>query len=107
MSVISQPAIVLYVRHPTYWQAAACPRELPKNRRRTEVSVLYSGSPGAVGRHNNTPNRVAFGCVCHKHPPPSPVRALLVVRDPSPKGDSLAETPIFRGPCDHMAFLLW
>ena len=73
-----------------YWQAAACPRELPKNRRRTEVSVLYSGSPGAVGRHNNTPNRVAFGCVCHKHPPPSSVRALLVVRDPSPKGDSLA-----------------
>ena len=51
-----------------YWQAAACPRELPKNRRRTEVSALYSGSPGAVGRHNNTPNRVAFGCGCPKHP---------------------------------------
>ena len=36
-------------------------RELPKNRRRTEVSVSYSGSPGAVGRHNNIQNRVAFG----------------------------------------------
>jgi hypothetical protein len=27
-------------------------RELPKNRRRTEVSVPYSGSTGAIGRHN-------------------------------------------------------
>ena len=28
-------------------------RELPKNRRRTEVPVSFSGSAGAVGRHNN------------------------------------------------------
>src|SRR5260221_13122255 len=29
-------------------------RELPENRRRTEVSVSSSGSAGAVGGHNNT-----------------------------------------------------
>ncbi len=28
-------------------------RELPKNRRRTEVPVSFSGSAGAVGRHDN------------------------------------------------------
>jgi len=43
-------------------------RELSKNRRRTEVSVSRSGSPGAVGRHSNTPTRVTFGCRCHEHP---------------------------------------
>ena len=42
-----------------YWQAAACPRAAQQKRRRTEVSVPHSGSPGTVGRHNNTPNRVA------------------------------------------------
>jgi hypothetical protein len=35
-------------------------RELSKNRRRTEVSVSFSGSAGAVGRHDNTPNRAAI-----------------------------------------------
>ena len=34
---------------------------LPKNRRRTEVPFPFSGSTGAVGRHNNTQNRAAFG----------------------------------------------
>jgi hypothetical protein len=31
-------------------------RELPKNRRRTEVPDSFSGSAGAVGKHENTPN---------------------------------------------------
>ncbi len=35
------------------WASKACP-ELPKKRRRTEVSVPYSGSGGAIGRHNST-----------------------------------------------------
>ena len=72
-------------------------RALSKNRRRTEVSVPYSGSPGAVGRHNNTPNRVAFGCVCHKHRSPSHARVLLVVRERSAKGDSLARCLNLKG----------
>jgi hypothetical protein len=41
-----------------YWQAAACPRAAQQKRRRTEVSVPHSGSPGTVGTHNNTPKRV-------------------------------------------------
>jgi hypothetical protein len=43
-----------------YRQAAACPRAAQQKRRRTEVSVPHSGSPGTVGRHNNTPNRVCI-----------------------------------------------
>jgi hypothetical protein len=65
-----RPAIVLYVRHTTLLstgKATACPR-VAKKRRRTEVSVPLNGSPGAVGRHNNTPNRIAFGWRCRKHP---------------------------------------
>ena len=58
-----------------HWQAPACPRAAQQKRRRTEVSVPHSGSPGTVGRHDNIPNRVAFGCVCHKHPPPRRPRA--------------------------------
>jgi hypothetical protein len=50
-----RPAIVLYIRQPTYtctgklWLV----RELLKKRRRTEVSVPHSGSGGAVGRRKN------------------------------------------------------
>jgi len=44
---------------PTYRQAVGLSEELPKNRRRTEVPVSFSGSAGAVGRHNKTPNRAA------------------------------------------------
>jgi hypothetical protein len=49
LSLIPRSAIALYVRHPSYlntgkrWRA----RELPKNRRRTEVSVSFGGSAGA------------------------------------------------------------
>src|SRR6266436_8097605 len=62
--LILRPAIVLYVRDPTSsdtGKAAACPRAAQTKRRRTEISASHNGSPGAVGRHNNTPNRVAFG----------------------------------------------
>ncbi len=60
----------------------------PKNADVPKSPFRCSGSPGAVGRHNNTPNRVAFGCVCHKHPPlPRPraacgARALIERRKP-------------------------
>jgi hypothetical protein len=69
--LILRPAIVLYVRDPTSsdtGKAAACPRAAQIKRRRTELSASHNGSPGAVGRHNNTANRVAFGCGCPKHP---------------------------------------
>jgi hypothetical protein len=73
-----RPAIVLYIRDPTSSDTGKqrLVRERPKKRRPTEVSVSYSGSPGAVGRHNNTPNRVAFdaGAVSTPHP----VRALAL-----------------------------
>ncbi len=63
-----------------YWQAAACPRAAQQKRRRTEVSVPHSGSPGTVGRHNNTPKRVCIRCVCHKHPPHPRPRAACGAR---------------------------
>jgi hypothetical protein len=73
-----RPAIVLYIRDPTSSDTGKqrLVRERPKKRRPTEVSVSYSGSPGAVGRHNNTPNRVVFdaGAVSTPHP----VRALAL-----------------------------
>jgi hypothetical protein len=37
------------------YRQAVFVRELPEKRRRTEVSVPYIGSAGAVGRHNKTP----------------------------------------------------
>src|SRR5215211_6919498 len=40
----------------------------PKNADVPKSPFPCSGSPGAVGRHNDTPNRVAFGCGCRKHP---------------------------------------
>jgi hypothetical protein len=40
----------------------------PKNADVPKSPFPCSGSPGAVGRHNNTANRVAFGCGCRKHP---------------------------------------
>ena len=48
-------AIALYVRAPhlQYRGKLWLVQELPKNRRRTEVPVSFSGSAGAVGRHNN------------------------------------------------------
>jgi hypothetical protein len=53
--LISRLAIVLYIRQPTLIRTGRLwlVRELLKKRRRTEVSVPYSGSGGAVGRHNN------------------------------------------------------
>jgi hypothetical protein len=61
-----RPAIALWGPHPMSPDTGKqrLVRELPKNRRRTEVSVSYSGSPGAVGRHNNTYkwNYVWRGC---------------------------------------------
>src|SRR6266566_3804382 len=48
-----RPAIVLYIRDPTSSDTGKqrLVRERPKKRRPTEVSVSYSGSPGAVGKH--------------------------------------------------------
>jgi hypothetical protein len=41
---------------------------LPKKRRRTEVSVPYSGGGGAIGWDNNTLKiGVVFGCDQHPH----------------------------------------
>src|SRR2546430_7282504 len=56
-------SIVLHIRYPTSSDTGKqqLVREQPKKRRRTEVCALYSGSPGAVGRHNNASYRVAFG----------------------------------------------
>lgn len=47
------------MHHFSTYRQAALVRELPKNRRRTEVSVFRSGSPGAVGRHIT----LQIGCV--------------------------------------------
>ena len=69
--LIPRSAIALYVRHPSYPNTGKrwLVRELPKNRRRTEVPVSFSGSAGAVGRHDNTPNRAAIraGAVSNRH----------------------------------------
>ena len=64
----SRSAIVLYVPTPQITRLDTgkrrLVRELHENRRRTQVPrFLHIGSPGAVGRHNHTPNRVAFGAV--------------------------------------------
>jgi hypothetical protein len=40
----------------------------PKNADVPKSPFPCSGSPGAVGRHNNTQNRAAFGCGRRKHP---------------------------------------
>jgi hypothetical protein len=48
----------------------------PKNADVPKSPFPCNGSPGAVGRHNNTPNRVAFGCRCRKHPHPVRVGTL-------------------------------
>jgi hypothetical protein len=54
-------------------------RELPKNRRRTEVPGSSTGRAGAVGRHN-TQNRAAVDAGAMEHPPLSHLRALLAAR---------------------------
>ncbi len=60
--LISQPLLRFKSDTPpvVYGQAAACPRAAQKSAT-YRVSVSYSGSAGAVGRHKNIQNRVAFG----------------------------------------------
>jgi hypothetical protein len=89
--LILRPAIVLYVRDPTSsdtGKAAACPRAVQTKRRRTELSASHNGSPGAVGRHNNTANRVAFGCGCPKHPASGGCPHARGARSHSSKGEN-------------------
>jgi hypothetical protein len=62
--LISRPAIVSLrpIPHIIDTGKQRLARELPNKRRRTEFSVPYSGSAGAVGRHINY-NKAMFGAV--------------------------------------------
>ena len=53
-------------------------RELPNKRRRTEFSVPYSGSAGAVGRHNKLQIEP---CSARCHQAPTSVRAPQAARE--------------------------
>jgi len=67
LRIISQSPIVLYVWTPhlkRYWQAAACPRAARKIGDVPKSPVPHISSPGAVGRHNDTSNRVWFASRC-------------------------------------------
>ena len=95
-----RPAIVLYIRDPTSPPTGKqrLVRERPKKRRPTEVSVSYSGSPGAVGRHNNTPNRVAFDAGAVSTPHPVRVLALRNARPTHRNGENHGSS---FNPADH------
>jgi chaperonin GroES len=76
----SPPVLALYVRHPHLQtkDKQKLVRELPKNRGPTEVSGSFSGSTGAVGRHNYF-KLVEFPRGCHQHLCPH-IRTLRAAR---------------------------
>jgi hypothetical protein len=55
-------------------------RELPKKRRRTEVSALIIGSAGAIGWHNFDLKNMSLHCGCRWHPQIDDARARGCVR---------------------------
>ena len=81
--------IVLYAsaRHVNRQRRALARRELPKKRRRTEISVPHSGSDSAIGWHNNSlKNRLTFAYAGAISARILDVRALLAARGPLIKG---------------------
>jgi hypothetical protein len=80
-----------------YGQAAACPRAA-KNADVPKSPFPYSGSPGAVGRLDNTPNRVAFGCGCRKPPASGACPRAARLASHSSKAKTMEVPSILQGP---------